>query len=49
MVGPLRIRLGVILAINAVFTLVSAAAATNETTAGRTPADSTNEYAINAA
>ncbi len=47
MVGPLRIRLGVILAINAVFTLFSAAASTNETAAGRTPADSTNEYAIN--
>ena len=47
MVEPLRIRLGVILAVTAVFTLSSAAAPTNETAAGRTPADSTDEYAIN--
>jgi|GEM_PF-1798501 len=44
--APLRIRLGVILVITAVFTLSSAAAA-NETTAGQTPADSTDEHAIN--
>jgi hypothetical protein len=43
MAAPLRIGLGVILAVTAVFTLSSAATA-KETT-GRTPAGSTDEYA----
>jgi hypothetical protein len=45
MVAPLRISLGVILAVTAVFTL-SSAATTKETSADQTPVDSIDEHAI---
>jgi hypothetical protein len=47
MMGPLRVRLGVILAVTAVFSLSYTTASANEPAAGRTPANSTNKYEIN--